>query len=110
MFFEILAKTILLVWIRCMIGLVFLNSYEIVFMLPFIIILDRIARPSSERTPTEDAGSSITSLAAQEDREDKKTKKTAIKGKEEAALNEMILKLMYIEKKKFYIIFFSFFV
>ncbi|GFT72889.1 hypothetical protein NPIL_478521 [Nephila pilipes] len=95
MFIEIIAKTILLAWIRCMVRL-FFNSLEIVFMLPIIIILDHIARLSSERTPTEDTGSRITPLA----KDKRKKKKTHIKGKGEVALNEMILKLMYLEKKR----------
>ncbi|GFS33910.1 hypothetical protein NPIL_129061 [Nephila pilipes] len=102
MFIEILAKTILLAWVWCIVRLSFFNSLEIVFMLPFIIILDHIVRPSSKRTPTEDAGSKITTSAVQEDPKDKKKKKknTAIEGKEGVALNEMILKLMYTEKKR----------
>ncbi|GFU38304.1 hypothetical protein NPIL_432381, partial [Nephila pilipes] len=79
---EIIAKTILLIWMRYMIRLVLFNNYEIVFMLPIIIILDQIISPSSKKTSIEDTGSQTTGTATQEDPGEKK--KTIInKGKEE---------------------------
>ncbi|GFT96947.1 hypothetical protein NPIL_683651 [Nephila pilipes] len=100
MFVEIIAKSITFAWIWCMLRLVIFNTFEIAYMLPIIIILDRFATPSSTITSVENNRSKSVGFATQEGPDDKKKRNAFIKGKAETLLNEMISKLMHDEKKK----------
>ncbi|GFT70390.1 hypothetical protein NPIL_146941 [Nephila pilipes] len=100
MYSEILAKTILCAWMWCLMRLLIFNIYDIAYMLPFLIILDQIATTSSTLTSIGSTGSKTIGYAAQEDPKEKKEENICTKGNEETSLNELISKLMYMEKQK----------
>ncbi|GFT15581.1 hypothetical protein NPIL_242521 [Nephila pilipes] len=94
-------KIFLLAWIWCAVRFAFFNSYEIVFLPSFIILLDLILTSSKELTSNEDdPGSSRKSIPAQKDQRNIKIRNNLVPGKEEKELNDMIWKLMNEEKKK----------
>ncbi|GFU08189.1 hypothetical protein NPIL_288381 [Nephila pilipes] len=94
-------KLILLAWVWCVVRLAIFNTYEIVFLPSFIILLDLSFTPSKEITPTEDdSGSSAIGVTAQEDNKIIRKKTNYIQGKEEREMNDMITKLMYEEGEK----------
>ncbi|GFU29345.1 hypothetical protein NPIL_353191 [Nephila pilipes] len=94
-------KLILLAWVWCVVRLTIFNTYEIVFLPSFIILLDLTFTPSKGITPTEDdSGSSAIGVTAQEDKKITKKKINYIQGKEEREMNDMIAKLMYEEGEK----------
>ncbi|GFT63272.1 hypothetical protein NPIL_156081 [Nephila pilipes] len=97
---KIIAKTFLLTWMWCLVRLLIFNTYEIVMLLPIIIILDKIITPSRKKTSVNNTRPQAIGMATQEDREEKKKKIIVNKGKEEIELDEMISKLMNYEKKK----------
>ncbi|GFT32714.1 hypothetical protein NPIL_110951 [Nephila pilipes] len=100
MFIEIIAKSVVVAWMWCVMRLVIFNTYDIAYVLPIIIILDRLATPSSNVTSIGSTGSKIIGYAAQEDPNEKMEKNIVTKGKEETDMNEKISKLMYTEKEK----------
>ncbi|GFT90245.1 hypothetical protein NPIL_11121 [Nephila pilipes] len=100
---EIVATTVMLAWLWCVMRLVFFITFEIAYILPVIITLDRFATPSSKTTSSENITSKAIGYATREDVDEKKKKNIFANGKEEEHLNELISELEYIEKQKTWI-------
>ncbi|GFS51359.1 hypothetical protein NPIL_89001 [Nephila pilipes] len=91
----------LLAWIWCAVRFAFFNSYEIVYLPPFLILLDLILTSTKELTSNEDdPRSSRKSIPAQKDKKTLNIKSNLVPEKEEKELNDMIRKLMDKERKK----------
>ncbi|GFU56679.1 hypothetical protein NPIL_110931 [Nephila pilipes] len=91
-------KSVLLAWVWCLVRLVIFNTYEIVYLPFFILLLDQLITPSNEITPNKDDLRS--SIAAQEDKNIREKRNISIVGKEQKHLNDMITKLMNEEREK----------
>ncbi|GFU13233.1 hypothetical protein NPIL_325941 [Nephila pilipes] len=94
-------KIFLFAWMWCAFRFAFFKSYEIVYLPPFLILLDLILTSSKELPSTEDdAGSSTKNIPAQKDQHTRKIKNVLVPGKEEKKLNDTKRKLMDKERKK----------
>ncbi|GFT39985.1 hypothetical protein NPIL_67421 [Nephila pilipes] len=93
-------KAILLAWVWCVLRLVIFNTYEIVSLPFFILLLDQFITSTNEITPKDDPRSSTIGIAAQEDKKITEKKNIWIAGTEEQHLNDLISKLMCEERKR----------
>ncbi|GFS88968.1 hypothetical protein NPIL_101631 [Nephila pilipes] len=94
-------KIFLFAWMWCAVRFAFFNSYEIVLLPSFLILLDLILTSSKKLPSTEDdPGSSTKNIPPQKDQQTRKIKNILDPGKEEKELNDMIRKLMDKERKK----------